>query len=67
MFYANGYAVVKGTKDDDGYYGLMTPANSTTGWMRTTSPGLIPHAKGGGSSSLGTSTWPFNNGYFEQM
>lgn len=54
-------------KDNAGYYGLRNPEGGTTGWVRTTSNGLIPAVSGGGSSSLGTSGWPFNNLYAQNI
>ena len=65
MMYANGYPVVKATKGDTGYYGLLTPENSADGWLRTTSSGLIPSAHG--VSSIGSSSWRFKNGYFNNI
>lgn len=49
------------TKGDTSYYGLQNPEGGTIGWVRTTANGLLPAASGGGSSSLGTSGWPFTN------
>lgn len=43
-------------------YPAMTLENSPTGasgWIRTPTTGLLPYASGGGSSNLGTSSWPF--------
>lgn len=51
----------------NGYWGLMNPVRSSTDWIRTTSSGLIPFKAGGGSSSLGTSSWPFNNIYSQHQ
>lgn len=65
LFYANGYLVPKMTKGDTSYYGLMTPENSTAGWIRTTESGLIPSAHG--VSSIGSSSWQFKNGYFQNL
>ena len=45
----------------NGYYGI-TSNGSTSEWVRTTVNGLIPY-QSGGSSSLGTSSWPFDNVY----
>jgi len=44
----------------NGYDGLTGPNSGTSNWIRTTDNGLIPYASGG-ASSLGTSSWPFNN------
>ena len=42
----------------NGYYGLATPGGAASDWIRTTVNGLIPY-QSGGSSSIGTSSWPF--------
>jgi len=42
----------------NGYPGLAHTDGTTTNYFRTTSSGLIPYASGG-SSYLGTTTWPF--------
>ena len=47
----------------NGYRGMATPGNDEDAWIRTTSAGLIPYKSGGGSSSLGTSSWPFYNAW----
>lgn len=49
------------SKGDTSYWGLVNPDGAATGWARTPGSGLLPAASGGGSSSLGTSTWPFTN------
>lgn len=43
------------------YWGMVTPEGSESGWIRTTTSGIIPHAQDStdGVSSLGTSSWPF--------
>ena len=46
----------------NGYFGFALPDKTRTGWLRTTSQGLIPY-QSGGASSLGTSAWPFNSLY----
>lgn len=48
-------------KTANGYPGLSYNRNDSN-WIRTTSNGLIPY-QSGGASSLGTSSWPFNNIY----
>ncbi|MPL91709.1 hypothetical protein SDC9_37785 [bioreactor metagenome] len=50
----------------NGYYGLGLPDGSTSNWIRTTTNGIIPY-QSGGSSSIGTSSWRFNNGYFDMI
>ena len=47
----------------NGYHGLILPDGTDANWLRTPTTGLLPAASGGASSSLGTSTWPFNNIY----
>lgn len=51
----------------NGYSGLTHSDGSVSNWMRTTVNGLIPFESGGNSSSLGTSGWPFKNGYFKKL
>jgi len=55
-----------GAKSANGYMGLMHPDGGDSAWMRTTSSGLIPY-NSGGASAIGTSTWPFNSGYFKNL
>ncbi|WP_434796617.1 hypothetical protein [Terrisporobacter vanillatitrophus] len=50
----------------NGYYGLGLPDGTTSNWIRTTTNGIIPYTSGG-SSSIGTSSWRFNNGYFDMI
>ena len=49
------------------YAGMARPDGSTTGWTRVTQTGLLPYEQGGNSSSLGSSGWPFKNGYFKNL
>lgn len=49
------------------YAGLARPDGTTTGWMRTTQTGLLPYEQGGNSSSIGSSSWQFKNGYFKNL
>lgn len=49
------------------YAGLARPDGTTTGWTRVTQTGLLPYEQGGNSSSLGSSGWPFKNGYFKNL
>lgn len=49
------------SKGDTSYWGLLTPDGSSSGWIRTTSSGLIPSANGSGA--LGTSSWQFSSIY----
>lgn len=50
----------------NGYYGMGTPDGTTSAWIRTTTLGIIPY-QSGGSSALGTSSWPFNNAYINTI
>lgn len=52
--------------DEGNYYGMRGRNNSNSEWIRTTKLGLLPFA-GGGSSSLGTSEWPFNSTYTKNI
>lgn len=48
------------------YWGMMTPTGRNDLYIRTTSPGLIPY-QSGGHGNVGTASWPFNNGYFNNL
>ena len=63
--------IVKGRKPIlehhvNGYYGLCTPELDEGDWIRTTRNGLIPY-QSGGYSSLGTSSWRFSDGWFNNI
>ena len=63
--------IVKGRKPllehhVNGYYGLCTPELDEGDWIRTTRNGLIPY-QSGGYSSIGTSSWRFNDGWFNNI
>ena len=47
------------------YWGMMTPQENDTDYIRTTESGLIPYnaAANDGASALGTAAWPFKNIY----
>ena len=46
------------------YYGMVTNDGNSSNWIRTTQNGIIPYqSNSGGSSSLGTSGWPFSTVY----
>lgn len=53
-------------KDSDGYYGICYPDGNAGSWIRAPQSGIIPYQKGG-FGSIGTSTWPFNSGYFTNL
>ena len=59
-FYVQNTYPVMPLKLANGYYGMTLPDASDTNWIRTTNYGIIPYASGG-SSALGTDSWPFNN------
>lgn len=42
------------------------PDGNTSNWIRTTVNGLIPY-QSGGASALGTSSWPFANGFINTI
>lgn len=44
------------------HYGMVTNDGNSSNWIRTTQNGIIPY-QSGGSSSLGTSGWPFSTVY----
>jgi hypothetical protein len=48
------------SKGDTSYWGICPP-DGGTGWIRTTSSGIIPSANGSGA--LGTSSWQFSSIY----
>lgn len=62
-----------GAVSANGYYGMTRPDGNTSDWIRTTSSGIIPDKSsgfsgdGGGSASLGTSSWPFSHIYAAQI
>lgn len=49
-----------------GFYGMTRPDGNTNDWIRTTVNGIIPY-QSGSSSSLGTSSWKFTNGYIDNI
>ena len=57
---------VPGLKSDGNYMGLTLSDGSDSAWIRTSQNGLIPY-KSGGYSYLGTSTWPFNKCYAQEI
>jgi len=50
----------------NGYYGLCTPDAENWDWIRTTQNGIIPF-QSGGYSNIGTSSWRFNEGWFNYL
>lgn len=51
---------------ENGYYGLSNPNADDGDWIRTTRNGLIPY-QSGGYSSIGTSSWRFTDGWFNNV
>lgn len=60
-----GYRVMNAASAN-GFWGLATPDGDSSTWIRTTISGIIPY-QSGASSSIGTSTWRFNYGYFNTL
>lgn len=58
----NGKEVLRCTKGSSNYYGMVLPDGSTSGYLRTTTSGIIPAAANtsSGSGNLGTTQYPFN-------
>lgn len=50
-----------GTVKANGYWGVCLPGDDTSGYLRTTTNGIIPNSSDGtnGSGNIGTSSWPF--------
>ena len=63
----DGKRVMHGSLGSNTYWGMMTPEQSDTGWIRTTQSGFIPYDNSGDSSSIGSSSWQFKNGYFKNL
>ena len=67
------YATIAKTYDDTtntSYRGMLGLDGSTSGWVRTTTNGIIPvqaGAAGSGHSSLGTSSWRFAAAYIDSI
>ena len=57
----NDNRVLLASKGNFQYWGLINPEGLDSGWIRTTSSGIIPYAQDAtnGKCSLGTSSWPF--------
>lgn len=52
-----------GAKNTNDYWGMTAPDGNDFNWIRTTTTGIIPYSSGT-TSSIGTSSWRFSNGYF---
>lgn len=63
---STSYQLVYSIKDSGGYPCLMSDNH---GWIRTPPSGLIPNTSGTGTgrASIGSSTWRFSTGYFNQL
>lgn len=48
------------------YPGLARPDGTTTGYVRVPQTGILPYQTGG-HGTVGTATWPFNHGYFNNL
>ena len=61
----NENRVLLADKGSTQYWGMLNPDGLDSGWIRTTSSGIIPYAQDAtnGKCSLGTSSWPFGNVY----
>lgn len=60
----SGLATLK-SKHVNGYCGMSCESDDSN-WIRTTRNGLIPY-QSGGYSSIGTSSWRFNDGWFNNL
>ena len=59
-----------GANSDGSYWGMTSPSNDASVWIRTTSLGIIPYQSGGAGSghcALGTSSWYFNYAYIDTV
>lgn len=54
------------TDGDTRYPCLAGPDGSTAGYVRMPQTGVIPY-QSGGNGTIGTTEWPFNNGYFKNL
>ena len=54
----------------NGFWGMADPNGADNVWIRTTNQGIIPYQggnKGSGHQYIGTSTWYFSHGYFDNL
>jgi len=59
-----------GANSDGSYWGMASPSNDSSVWIRTTSLGIIPYqsgAAGSGHQSIGTSSWYFSAAYIDTV
>lgn len=66
VYVNEGVNPVMGMNTDGSYWCMGDPDGISTNWIRTTSLGIIPY-QSGGSSSLGTASWPFNSAYINTV
>lgn len=58
--------VIRSEMDSSSYYGMVLPNGYNDNWIRTTQNGIIPYTSGG-SSNIGTGSWPFYTGHFNNL
>ena len=54
----------------NGFWGMADPNGADNVWIRTTNQGIIPYQsgnKGSGHQMVGTSSWYFSHGYFDNL
>ena len=59
-----------GANSNGSYWGMTSPSNDASVWIRTTSLGIIPYQSGGAGSGhcgLGTSSWYFSYAYIDTV
>ena len=62
---ANKPNLIQG-KNANGYWGICSPDGGDGSYIRTPQGGLLPY-QSGGHGNVGTSGWPFLNGYFKNI
>lgn len=68
--YNNAWSKTNSEGTNTSYWGPLFPNGAYDSYMRTSTAGIIPYKQGGFSSpnsSIGTSTWAFNQGYIKTM
>lgn len=66
VYVNEGNNPVLSSESANGYWGMCTPDGANNAWIRTTTLGIIPY-QSAGHGSIGTSGWPFNEGYFKYL
>ena len=59
------YNSIYTTKNSSGHYGITLPEGDNSSWLRSTSNGFLPYSNG--HSSLGTSSWRFNQAHINTI